>query len=55
MKISNNKDHKQSKIIPVILSKGVKLFHDKRPTTNLKPITTKTFESGLVQLHYTVA
>ena len=40
-------------IIPVMLGNGVTLFHDKRPSTKLKLIATKTFESGLVQLRYT--
>lgn len=41
-------------IIPVLLGNGVKLFRDDRPKQELTLIQAKTYESGLVQLHYTV-
>ena len=39
-------------IIPVLVGGGTKLFEDGRPRQTLKLISTKQFDSGLVQLHY---
>ena len=39
-------------IIPVLLGDGIRLFKDGRPQEDLKLISSKSFESGLVQLHY---
>lgn len=39
-------------IIPVILGDGTKLFKDGRPEQALEFIEAKTFDTGLVQLHY---
>ena len=39
-------------IIPVLLGGGTRLFKDGRPEQLLELITEKTFETGLVQLHY---
>jgi dihydrofolate reductase len=39
-------------VIPILVGEGVKLFNDGRPEQKLKLITTKQFESGLVQFHY---
>lgn len=39
-------------VIPVLLGNGVKLFESNRPQNVLKMIETKTFDTGLVQLHY---
>ena len=39
-------------VIPVLVGNGTKLFKDGRPEQNLKHIGTKTFDTGLVQLHY---
>jgi dihydrofolate reductase len=41
-------------VIPVLLGDGVKLFRDERPEQKLKLISSKSFEKGLVQLHYTL-
>lgn len=40
-------------IIPVILGEGVRLFRDGRPGLDLKLVSSRDFDSGLVQLHYT--
>lgn len=40
-------------IIPVLLGKGTRLFKDGRPEQILEFVSGKTFETGLVQLHYT--
>jgi dihydrofolate reductase len=42
-------------IIPVLLGDGIKLFNDGRPEKELCLVSSKQFESGLVQLHYKVA
>jgi dihydrofolate reductase len=42
-------------IIPVLLGDGIKLFNDGRPEKELILVSSKQFESGLVQLHYKVA
>jgi dihydrofolate reductase len=39
-------------IIPVLLGDGIRLFKDGRPEQTLEFITVKTFETGLIQLHY---
>lgn len=38
--------------IPVMLGEGTKLFKDGRPEQVLKFVSAKTFDTGLVQLHY---
>lgn len=40
-------------LIPVLLGSGTTLFKDGRPEQVLKFLTAKTFDTGLVQLHYT--
>ncbi|GAB4146818.1 MAG: dihydrofolate reductase family protein [Bacteroidia bacterium] len=39
-------------VIPVMLGGGKKLFTDAYPLQQLKLISAKSFDSGLVQLHY---
>jgi dihydrofolate reductase len=39
-------------IIPILLGKGIKLFTPDYPSQNLSLIQSKSFESGLVQVHY---
>lgn len=39
-------------VIPVLLGNGTRLFKDGRPEQTLELVTTKTFETGLTQLHY---
>lgn len=39
-------------VVPVLLGDGTRLFNDRRPEQVLEFITVKTFETGLVQLHY---
>lgn len=39
-------------IIPVLVGEGTRLFKDGRPENNLKLISSKQFDTGLVQLHY---
>lgn len=39
-------------IIPVLLGSGVRLFKDGRPEGKIALVGTKSFETGLVQLHY---
>lgn len=41
-------------IIPVLVGNGTKLFKDGRPEQILKLFSTKQFEKGLVQLHYSL-
>ena len=40
-------------IIPCLLGAGTKLFKENNIESQLKLISSKSFESGLVQLHYT--
>ncbi len=42
-------------IIPTLLGTGIPLFKNDRPEQTLKLISTKTFNKGLVQLHYAKA
>ncbi len=39
-------------IIPVILGSGIRLFHNSIPEHPLMLTSSKSYESGLVQLHY---
>jgi len=39
-------------IIPVILGDGIRLFRDGRPELDLQLVSTREFDTGLVQLHY---
>lgn len=39
-------------IIPVLVGNGTRLFKDGRPEQQLELLATKTFDSGLTQLHY---
>lgn len=39
-------------VIPVLVGAGTKLFNDGRPEQELELVNTKTFDTGLVQLHY---
>lgn len=42
-------------VVPVFVGEGLKLFRDGRAEQKLKLINTKTFDTGLVQLHYQLA
>lgn len=39
-------------IIPIMVGNGIRLFKDGRPEQKLKLVRTKTFDTGLIQLHY---
>lgn len=39
-------------LIPVLLGEGTKLFQDGRPEQKLQLESSKSFDTGLVQLHY---
>lgn len=39
-------------IIPVLVGNGTKLFKDGRPEQQLELLNSKTFDTGLTQLHY---
>ncbi|WP_162425578.1 dihydrofolate reductase family protein [Pontibacter pudoricolor] len=39
-------------VIPVLLGGGTRLFKDGRPEQLLEFMTAKTFDTGLIQLHY---
>lgn len=39
-------------VIPVLLGNGTRLFKVGRPEQTLELITAKTFDTGLIQLHY---
>lgn len=41
-------------VIPILVGDGTKLFKDGRPEQRLELLSTKTFDSGLAQLHYKV-
>ncbi|MFZ9942718.1 MAG: dihydrofolate reductase family protein [Bacteroidia bacterium] len=52
---NNHIDELIVSIIPVLLGDGIKLFNDGRPEKELSLVSSKQFESGLVQLHYKIA
>jgi len=39
-------------VIPVLVGSGTRLFKDNRPEQLLEMVSTKTFETGLIQMHY---
>lgn len=39
-------------VIPVLVGNGTRLFKDGRPEQQLELVTTKSFDTGLMQLHY---
>jgi dihydrofolate reductase len=39
-------------VIPVLLGNGIPLFKEGRPEQNLSLVSYKSFEKGLVQMHY---
>ena len=39
-------------IIPILVGNGIRLFKDGRPEQQLELLNTKTFDTGLTQLHY---
>lgn len=41
-------------IIPIVVGNGTKLFKEGRPEQELEHISSKSYESGLVQLHYKI-
>ena len=41
-------------IIPILLGDGIRLFNSAFPEQKLKHIQTKSYDSGLVQVHYEV-
>lgn len=41
-------------IIPILVGDGVKLFKDNPPEQELKLVSAKHYDSGLVQLHYRI-
>jgi dihydrofolate reductase len=41
-------------VVPVLLGAGTRLFNDDRPQQTLELLSSKSYESGLLQLHYRV-
>jgi len=39
-------------VVPVFVGEGTRLFNNGRPEQTLELVATKTFDTGLVQLHY---
>lgn len=39
-------------VVPILLGKGMPLFRDNRPEMQIRHISTKTFDTGVVQTHY---
>ncbi|SHN34666.1 Dihydrofolate reductase [Cyclobacterium lianum] len=39
-------------VIPILLGEGIRLFNDDRPEQDLTLVKARSFETGLVQLHY---
>jgi dihydrofolate reductase len=42
-------------VIPILLGNGTRLFKDNRPEQQLELASAKSFDTGLVQLHYKLA
>jgi dihydrofolate reductase len=39
-------------VVPILVGNGLKLFSDGRPEQKLNSVSVKSFDSGLIQLHY---
>ena len=39
-------------VIPILVGNGTRLFKDNRPEQELELVSLKSFETGLIQLHY---
>ena len=39
-------------VIPILVGNGIRLFQNNRPEQNIELISSKKFDTGLVQLHY---
>lgn len=39
-------------VIPILLGNGIRLFKDNRPEQLLEFVSVKSFDTGLIQLHY---
>lgn len=39
-------------VIPVLLGSGIRLFEENRPEQKLQLISVKSFDTGLIQMHY---
>ncbi len=39
-------------IIPILVGNGIRLFKDERPEQQLELVSVKTYDTGLIQLHY---
>jgi len=39
-------------VIPILVGNGIKLFKDSRPEQKLALVSVKSFEKGLIQMHY---
>lgn len=39
-------------VLPVLLGEGIKLFKDSRPEQKLELVGLKSFDTGLIQMHY---
>ncbi len=39
-------------VIPILVGNGTKLFNDGRPEMKLELVSVKSFNKGLIQLHY---
>ncbi|MBD0369102.1 MAG: dihydrofolate reductase [Flavisolibacter sp.] len=51
---NNLVDEMYISIIPILLGDGISLFKNERPENRLELKEAKPYESGLVQLHYTI-
>ncbi|MGE5423793.1 MAG: dihydrofolate reductase family protein [Syntrophothermus sp.] len=52
MMISNLVDEFIITVVPILLGHGMPLFMDHRPEMQIRHISTKTFDTGVVQSHY---
>lgn len=39
-------------VVPILLGTGIRLFKDNRPEQQLESVCVKSFDTGLIQLHY---
>ena len=39
-------------VIPILVGNGTKLFNDGRPEMKLELVSVKSFDKGLIQMHY---
>ena len=53
--LSDQIDEWTLSVVPTLLGEGIPLFRDDRPSVRLQAVGAASYDSGLIQLRYTLA